>query len=279
MRAPFIVLEGIDGAGTTTQRSRLCERLRKLGPVHATAEPSSGPIGTLIRSLLSAAATPIPPDAMALLFAADRRDHVAREVLPKLEADIPVVCDRYLLSSVAYQGAAGVSEQLIFEANFGGAALLQPDLTILVQVPTSVAAARRAIRAGTVEIYDDDATQEQVAARYRAAAAHVSEHHGWKTVFIDGSGTQDEVEEAVCAAVEQLDLPRTTGECPSCGAETHRSLETQEFLYGYPESVALSATVPVHTCTSCGEAFTDEEGAQARDAAVRAHLATSALPG
>ena len=79
----FIVFEGIDGAGTTSQAGRLLARLRQLDlSAHLTAEPSKGPIGRLLRSLLGGAAAPVDPDAMALLFAADRRDHLAREIVP-----------------------------------------------------------------------------------------------------------------------------------------------------------------------------------------------------
>lgn len=283
MRAPFIVLEGIDGAGTTTQRSRLCDRLGQLGPVHPTAEPSSGPVGKLIRSLLSAQSDPVSPEAMALLFAADRRDHLAREVVPKLEAGVPVVSDRYAVSSMAYQSAVGVDNDFILGANFGGEGILRPDLTILVEVPIDVATQRRAARAGTVEIYDDAALQDLIALRYRGALRYLEQNRGWVCSVVDGSGCPDKVHEAIWAAIRTHLTGRfcELARCPSCDGPTSRSTETQQFLYGYPESAMLSAQVPVYTCGSCGEAFTDGEGEKARDAAVRSHLAqvTSPPPG
>src|SRR5262249_6124956 len=117
----FIVLEGIDGAGTTTQRERLAAWLRSLGrSVHPTAEPPSGPSRSLIRTVLNPASGPFDKHAMALLFAADRRDHLHREVEPQLAAGAIVLSDRYLLSSLAYQTAAGVPRELIYTANCFG---------------------------------------------------------------------------------------------------------------------------------------------------------------
>jgi dTMP kinase len=204
----FIVLEGIDGSGTTTQRERLCSWLRGLGhTVHPTAEPSSGPVGKLIRSLLSAAAGPFDADAMALLFAADRRDHLMREIIPQLRAGAIVLSDRYVLSSLAYQTSSGVPRELVYTANYfgraGQSALRTPDLTLFVEVSGEVAAQRRAQRAGTVEIYDDRATQERVAAAYRREADALIES-GAPCQIIDGAGTPDEVEAALRRAITPL---------------------------------------------------------------------------
>jgi dTMP kinase len=201
----FLVLEGIDGAGTTTQRERLAAWLRGRGQqVHTTAEPSKGPVGLLIRSLLAASAGPFDADAMALLFAADRRDHLAREVDPALAAGAIVLSDRYVLSSLAYQTAAGVPRTLVHTANFlsrGDApAIRTPDLTLFVKVPVDIAAARRAQRAGTVEIYDDRPMQERVAAAYEREAQALFDS-GAPCEVIDGSGSPDEVEALLRAAI------------------------------------------------------------------------------
>ena len=204
----FIVLEGIDGSGTTTQRERLSVWLRALGhTVHPTAEPSRGPVGKLIRSLLDAQAGPFDPDAMALLFAADRRDHLAREVLPELAKGTIVLSDRFVLSSLAYQTSAGVPRELVHTANFfgrdGKGALRMPDLTLFVEVSGEVAAQRRAQRAGTVEIYDDRETQERVAAAYRREADALIAS-GARCEIIDGSGTPDEVEAQLRQAISAI---------------------------------------------------------------------------
>jgi hypothetical protein len=107
----LIVLEGVDGSGTTTHTRLLCGHLRELDvPVHQTAQPSQGPIGGLLRQALTgrvvvsnAAGGARPPawTTMALLFAADRMDHLESELEPNLSEGITVVCDRYDHSSVA----------------------------------------------------------------------------------------------------------------------------------------------------------------------------------
>jgi dTMP kinase len=199
----FIVLEGIDGAGTTTQRERLATWLRGLGhTVRTTAEPSSGPLGKLIRGLLSPASGSCDADAMALLFAADRRDHLAREIEPQLQAGDVVLSDRYVLSSLAYQTAAGVSREFIYAANFGGRGIREPDLTLFVEVPVDIAAERRARREGAVEIYDDRVIQERVAAAYRKEALALIAT-GRPCDIVDGQGTPEEVEAALRRSISQ----------------------------------------------------------------------------
>ena len=200
----FIVLEGIDGAGTTSQTERLLVWLASHGQhVHRTAEPSGGPIGRLIRSFLSAAATPLDPRAMALLFAADRRDHLQREIEPLLEKGVIVLCDRYVLSSLAYQTVAGVPHAVVTQAN---AEIRRPDLTLFFSLPVSVAAQRRFERASTVEIYDADSVQQRVAAAYEREARAL-QAAGESIVFIDASRTRDEVEAALRLAVTPLLKP------------------------------------------------------------------------
>ena len=112
----FIVIEGIDGSGTTTQCSILADRLTEKGlPVHTTREPSDGPIGVLIRQVLTGrvvvsgrqGARPFNWATMATLFAADRLDHLEAEVIPNLTDGVTVICDRYDHSSVAYQTVSG----------------------------------------------------------------------------------------------------------------------------------------------------------------------------
>lgn len=204
MRGLFLVLEGIDGAGTTTQRGRLVTWLAQLGlGVHPTAEPSSGPIGRLIRQYLGSLDEALEPRAMALLFAADRRDHIAREIRPKVEAGAIVLSDRYVLSSLAYQTTAGVPREIVAQAN---ADILLPDLTLYFDLPIEVAAERRAKRASAVEIYDADSTQRRVADTYRREAELLRER-GEPVVFIDAARDPDSVEDQLRAAI----APRLDG--------------------------------------------------------------------
>ena len=112
-RGRFIVLEGLDGAGTTTQAERIARALRERGSkVVVTRQPSDGPIGTQLRHALTGRLSlpngrgPLTEDTLALLFAADRLDHLAAIVEPALARGEIVLCDRYVLSSLAYQGSA-----------------------------------------------------------------------------------------------------------------------------------------------------------------------------
>ncbi len=200
-RSCFIALEGIDGSGTTTQLARLTAHLRGLGRrVHATREPSDGPVGRLIREILLGGhrgtdGAEVDGRAMALLFAADRRDHLRREIEPALAAGIDVVTDRYLLSSLAYQAEEAERDWVAGLAR----AVRPPDLTLLLDVPVSVAAARRHAAGRSTERYDEDGFQARVAANYRQLA---SGDPG--IVVLDGSGPVDAVADAIAREVAKL---------------------------------------------------------------------------
>ena len=199
-RPLFVVLEGIDGAGTTTQLRRLCAHLEASGrPTHATREPSTGPTGVLLRELLLGRHR--LPDgqaadrhAMVLLFAAEWRDHLRREIGPALAAGLDVVSDRYLMSSLAYQAEDAERDWVASLAR----ALRPPDLTLLLDVPVVVAAARRRA-AGRVVENDDDELLRRVAEKYRRLAGADP-----TAAIIDASGSIDEVAEAVALEVRAL---------------------------------------------------------------------------
>lgn len=197
----FIVLEGIDGAGTTTQTERLVATLAAHGrPAHATREPSQGPIGRLLREILlgghrRADGAAVDGGAMALLFAADRRDHLQREIEPTLAAGQDVVSDRYLLSSLAYQ--AEEADRVWVEGL--ARSIRAPDLTILVDVPVSVAAARRRAAGRITERYDDDEIQNKVAANYRALAKITAD-----VTVVDGRAAVDVVAQNIAGVVAGL---------------------------------------------------------------------------
>jgi dTMP kinase len=199
-RGRFIVLEGIDGAGTTTQTERLVAHLRARGrPAQATREPSGGPVGRLLREILLGQhrlpdGAPVGGSTMALLFAADRVDHLQREVEPLLAAGTDVVSDRYLLSSLAYQA---VEADRAWVASLARG-VRRPDLTILVDLPIEVAAERRRRAGRPVERYDADSTLARVAENYRQLARE------WNASVIDGAGTLDQVAAAVAALADCL---------------------------------------------------------------------------
>lgn len=198
-RGKFVVLEGGDGSGKSTQVARLAESLRAAGlAVHETFEPGAGAAGAVIRELLLHGPEAIAPVAEALLMAADRAQHVATEIAPALLRGEWVVCDRYVPSSLVYQGVVrelGVErvEQLNAVATGG----LEPDLVIVLDVSDDVAATRR--DAGTDRL-EREGDQFHVAVRraYRDLAAVRS----W--VVVDADGPVDDVADAVRAAVEPL---------------------------------------------------------------------------
>jgi dTMP kinase len=128
----FIVIEGLDGSGKTTQAALLAKKLSQSYIVLLTAEPSQGKIGTFIREGCLYEDKRLPTETEALLFAADRIDHIEKEIKPALEEGKLVICDRYVYSSIAYQGSAGLSLDWIKTIN---ARALQPDFSVFIDVP------------------------------------------------------------------------------------------------------------------------------------------------
>jgi dTMP kinase len=195
----LIVLEGIDGSGTTTQTERLVEHLRRRGRTAvSTREPSAGPIGRLLREVLLghhriSRDVSLDGRTMAMLFAADRFDHLQREVEPLLAAGNDVVSDRYLMSSLAYQAEEADREWVALLAR----GVRPPDLTILLDIPIEVAARRRLLAGRPEERYDADSYLSRVADNYRRLArANAS------AVILDGSAAREDVAAVVVAAVE-----------------------------------------------------------------------------
>lgn len=173
MHSRFVVIEGIDGAGTTTQTERLVRALTAQGQAAlATHEPSRGPIGLHLREIL-AERVPLHGERgaqLALLFAADRLDHLGREVRPALAAGSWVISDRYDHSSVAYQNVSGGSE--IAWLRSLNAHADRPDLVLVLDVSPEVARARRLARDAKRELFDDDALQRALGAFYRDIERH-----------------------------------------------------------------------------------------------------------
>lgn len=204
----FIVLEGIDGAGTTTQSTLLVERLRHEvpeAPVRVTREPSDGPIGSLVRQVLTGRI--IVPGGrapgwatMALLFAADRMDHVESEIEPILAQGGVVVSDRYDASSLAYQSVSsgrGGDKAVAWIRELNKHAL-RPDLTIVLDLPSEIAAVRREMRGEAAQLYEQNEVQRALAEFYRDLARHMPDD---RVVIIDGEGSIDEVHQRVYDAV------------------------------------------------------------------------------
>ncbi len=188
----FFVIEGIDGAGTTTQSQRLADSLRKRGfDTHQTREPSDGPVGKLLRAILMGKHAPTNATTLGLLFAADRADHLQREIEPALAAEKVVISDRYYHSSFAYQGSdedRGWIEILNQRARV-------PDCTFFLKVDPDVAAQRRSDDARTEELFDKIDTQRRVAEGYRQVMATRKATESIE--FIDGHLPLDDISEVL----------------------------------------------------------------------------------
>jgi dTMP kinase len=218
----FIVLEGIDGSGSTTQGERLTAWLRsKEIRSLFTHQPSRGPAGMLIRLALSKrlrgavsdphdpdeAAHPPNPDldpyTIALLYAADRMDHVATEIVPNLEAGRVVICDRYLMSSLAYQGLTVDEDWLIRINRFAPV----PDLCIYLDVPVEHATERMRRSRWTKELFEDEAQLRLIRERYLKLVRDPRPEFG-PIVMVDASQSLDAVGKRIHEVVEdRLALP------------------------------------------------------------------------
>jgi dTMP kinase len=206
-RGRFIVFEGGEGCGKSTQAARLAERLDAV----LTHEPGATSLGATLRQLMLSRSTERLDDrAEALLMAADRAQHVSEVVEPALRAGRHVVCDRYIGSSVAYQGyGRGLDPDMVRAVSGWAAGGLWPDLTVLLSVSDEVAAARTGGARDRIEDAGDD-FHRRVLDGFRDQL--LDEPEFW--VEVDGSGSAEEVEDlvldVVADALPDLDLgPRS----------------------------------------------------------------------
>lgn len=209
-RGVFMVLEGIDGCGTTTQLGRVAEFLERRGlSTVSTREPTSGPVGVLLRQALAGqlrnpdeSPRELGWESLALLFAADRMDHAARVILPGLLAGKVVLCDRYDLSSRIYQSltAPDPVRALAWVGELNARAT-RPDLTIVLDIDASVAEVRRTRRGGEPELFEHRELQERLALEYRTAERYVPND---RVVHLDAEPSVEEVTVEVSRVVERF---------------------------------------------------------------------------
>jgi dTMP kinase len=211
----FVVIEGIDGSGSTSVVAEVAAHFRAHSrSVHATCEPSSGPFGVTIRQILShsyavpnRASSSFGWTTMALLFAADRMDHLDAEILPHLRAGDLVLSDRYDLSSLAYQSATaqpkasdGAGDAVAWIRDLNRRAR-RPDLTLVLDVDPDVAAERRKIRGGKAELYEKLELQRRLASLYAEAERLVP---GDRVAHVDANQALGVVVAQSIEAIEKL---------------------------------------------------------------------------
>jgi dTMP kinase len=200
----FVTLEGGEGVGKSTQLKRLAGALRARGlDVIETREPGGSPGAEAIRKLLlEGEAERWTPEAEALLFAAARADHVARTIRPALERGAWVLCDRFLDSSIAYQGAAGgVGAEAIRQLHAIGSHDFRPDRILLLELPAAEAARRLDSRGGADRM---EAKGEAYHDRVVAAFAALAEAEPQRYRRVDAGGATEEVTERLLQALADL---------------------------------------------------------------------------
>lgn len=205
----FIVFEGGDGAGTTTQLKLLARTLERSGIPHwITSEPTDEPEGRLIRRILSGELAR-DPGTLARLYAADRNEHLRGDagILARLARGETVVCDRYIFSSLAYQGVS-CGPELPFELNSG---FPLPQLLIFFDIEPELSMDRLGSRA-KLDIFEKLPFQEKVRAAYKAAIQRYADS-GMSVVVVDASRSIEEVASAIRGAIgEKLGVELDHGE-------------------------------------------------------------------
>lgn len=194
-RGKFIVIEGLDGSGLSTQADLLRNFLRGRGvKTYLTKEPTSNVIGGLVRGALSKIYS-LPPAALQLLFAADRQHHLDREIRPMLKNGAIVICDRYFWSSVAY-GSLKLDREWLLEINKQA---LTPDLTIILQVPPKICIQRIVEDRFDLELYEKLEELLKIWGTYQWLAKRFK----GKIVVVNGEGSKEEVMERIVKTVKK----------------------------------------------------------------------------
>lgn len=200
-KGKFIVFEGIDGSGKSTQLKMLAEKMRSKGEeCHETLEPTYGMVGELVHDILSKKIK-ADPRVTAGLFVADRLDHLLNEtdgVVKKLNEGITVLCDRYYFSSYAYQGSE-VPLDWVIDANRLCADVIRADYTIFIDVSPEVAMERINQNRAETELFENVEKLTAVRNAYMAAFEMMKDKEN--IIIIDGNKSVEEVADAVEKAI------------------------------------------------------------------------------
>lgn len=204
IRGKFIVFEGIDGSGKTTQIKKVSRRLKASGlKVYSTFEPTDGPIGSLIRKMLAGKVS-TDQRTIASLFAADRTDHLVNKVngiRQKVDQGEIVLCDRYYFSSYAYH-AQYIDMEWVIHANSLNAEILRPDMTIFIDVDPDICFERIKNSRSNFEMYEKIDIMKKVRANYFKAFDVLSSLE--KIVIIDGNSSMEMLEDAILNEVKKV---------------------------------------------------------------------------
>ena len=209
-KGKFIVLEGVDGSGISTQTNLLKNWFaanESLGKAYFTKEPTEGPVGGLIRLALAKRLKPLDEKVMALLFAADRIDHLCcseeneqkEGIISLLEKGYTVISDRYYLSSFAYQSVQ-LDLNWLRQINLFA---LRPDLTILLKVPVEESAERRHKSRIHEELYEREDCLQKISRNYEKIACEL-QAEGHNILVVNGNRNQYDIFENIKAAVFKL---------------------------------------------------------------------------
>jgi dTMP kinase len=200
VRGWFITLEGVEGAGKSTQVRRLARALADRGfDVVATREPGGTPLGEGIRKLVLGGAEHPVPVAELFLMLADRAQHVAEVIRPALDAGRVVIGDRFADATRAYQGGGrGLPGELIESANAAATGGLEPDLTLFLDLPAAAGQARQRAR-GAADRLEAEGPEfhARVAASYRRQVAAAPD----RIKIIDAGADADTVHESILSQV------------------------------------------------------------------------------
>jgi len=195
MNAKFIVIEGLDGSGKSTQAKKLARNLKNS---LLTREPTDEPIGSLCRAAFSRQIA-LNHASIMLLLIADRIEHLEKKVLPALCAGQDIVCDRYYLSNMAYQSSNEQEMQEIYALNKKFNAL-RPDITIFLSLDPEAALERIKLRSSDHSIFEDLKTLEKINTNYQNAIAFLKSQ-GETVVEISALPTEDEIAAEILDAV------------------------------------------------------------------------------
>lgn len=200
----FITLEGGDGVGKTTQANLLEAGFSARGrEVVRTREPGGTELGNRIRDMVLHSTSPIDPRAEALLYAADRAQHISEVVRPALERGAMVIQDRYLDSSIAYQGVArGLGEDVIRDTSLWAAQGVMPDLTILLDLDVAAGRERLIEAAKTLDRLESEAAAFHE--RVRRAFLDLAEREPHRILVIDASLSIREIQARIWMKIDEL---------------------------------------------------------------------------